>query len=303
MPEWKLLEELCNIHAPSGEEYRVFDYIQQWLNTNHISAIVDRSSVVNAMIIKKGFPSVAFLIHVDTVGFIKEYASKVLPIGSPTFENEVAVKNETYQTYTIYQKQESFAIDHSEMLETGTTFTYVSKLIIDANSIQGAYLDNRIHVAIALECTIKASNFLIVFTSNEEISGGCTEKVARVLYEHYHINKAIVLDTTFVSDGILLGYGIVLSLKDNYLPSRQWIEQVKTLLMHHQLQLQLEVADFGSSDGAYISKSPYPIEWCFLGIACEDYHSPHEKVSQKDIALMKKALTLMMDHFINFKYV
>lgn len=301
MPEWKLLEDLCNIHAPSGEEYRVFDYIQQWLIKNRISANVDRSSVFNAMMIKKGFSSVAFLIHVDTVGFIKEYASKVLPLGSPTFKNKVLVKNETCKTYIIYRKHKS--IDDNNVIETGTTFTYNSQLIINEKIIQGAYLDNRLHVAIALECITKASNFMLVFTSNEEISGGCTEKVARVLYEYYHIDKAIVLDTTLATDGIRLGDGLVLSLKDNYLPSRQWVEQVKMLLKQYQLQIQLEVTDVGSSDGAYISKSPYPIEWCFLGIACDNYHSPHEKVSQKDVSLMKKALTLMMDHFINFKYV
>lgn len=303
MPEWKLLEDLCSIHAPSGEEDRVFDYIQQWLTSNRISAMVDRSSVFNATIVKKGFPSVAFLIHADTVGFIKEYASKVLPLGSPTFDEKVSVKDANNHTYTICKKEEDFVIDNYENIETGTTFTFHSELKIDEDSIQGAYLDNRLNIAIALESMIDANNFMFVFTSNEEISGGCTEKVVRVLYEHYHIDKVIILDTTFATDGILLGNGIVLSLKDNYLPSRRWVEEIKMLLKQHQLPIQLEVADFGSSDGAYISKSPYPIDWCFLGIACDNYHSPNEKVSQKDVATMKKALTLMMDHFINFKYV
>lgn len=303
MPEWKLLEELCSIHAPSGEEDKVFDYIQQWLTKNRILATVDRNSVFNALFVKKGFPSVAFLIHVDTVGFIKEYFSKVLPIGSPTFDEKVSVKDADNHIYTIYKNGEDFALDANETIETGTTFSFNAQVEIAEDRIQGAYLDNRLNVAIALECMKNATNFLFVFTSNEEISGGCTEKVARVLYEHYQIDKVVILDTTFASDGIFLGDGIVLSLKDNYLPSRCWVQEVRMLLKEHQLPVQLEVADYGSSDGAYISKSPYPIEWCFLGIACENYHSPNEKVSQTDVTNMKKALTLMMDHFINFKYV
>ncbi|MCX7862598.1 MAG: hypothetical protein N2449_06350 [Bacteroidales bacterium] len=303
MHNFSLLQQLCSIHAPSGEEYRVFDFVQQWLKLNDPHAIIDRDSLYNAMFIKKGFSSVAFLVHVDTVGFIKQYKQKVLPIGSPDIANYANVKTSSGKIYRVFSAGETYQIDDYQQTNTGTTFTYETKLNVNSNYIQGTYLDNRLHVTIALETIANSENCLFVFTSNEEISGGCTEKVARILYESYHINKTIILDTTFASEGILLDKGVVLSLKDEYLPSRPWVDEIHQLLYKTKIPFQIEVADFGSSDGAYISKSPYPIQWCFLGIACQNYHSPDEKVSLYDVNLMEKTVNLLIMQNTNLKFI
>ena len=58
---------------------------------------------------------------------------------------------------------------------------------------------------------------------------------------------------------------------------------------------QLEVESSGGSDGNEIQSSPYPIDWCFIGAAEQNVHSPDEKVHKKDIKAMVSLYKLLMD--------
>ena len=46
---------------------------------------------------------------------------------------------------------------------------------------------------------------------------------------------------------------------------------------------QLEVESSGGSDGNALQRSSYPFDWCFIGAAEDNVHSPEEKVAIKDI--------------------
>ena len=78
----------------------------------------------------------------------------------------------------------------------------------------------------------------------------------------------------------------------------KWVYEVKGLLEESGIPYQLEVTDFGSSDGAHIHRSPYPIQWCFLGIACQHYHSPVEIVSTTDVECIEKAVLMLVNKYV-----
>ena len=60
------------------------------------------------------------------------------------------------------------------------------------------------------------------------------------------------------------------------------------------IPFQLEVEGSGGSDGTELQKQPYPIDWCFIGAAEENVHSPDEKVNKKDISSMVELYKYLM---------
>jgi len=79
------------------------------------------------------------------------------------------------------------------------------------------------------------------------------------------------------------------------IPRKQFINKIIEITKNQNIKYQLEVEDSGSSDGGYLHKSPYPFDWCFIGIACENIHSPHEKVHKNDIIEMDKIYKILME--------
>ena len=59
---------------------------------------------------------------------------------------------------------------------------------------------------------------------------------------------------------------------------------------------QLEVESSGGSDGNEIQKSPYPINWCFIGAPEQNVHSPNEKVHKSDIQAMLELYKYLMEN-------
>ncbi len=52
------------------------------------------------------------------------------------------------------------------------------------------------------------------------------------------------------------------------------------------MKYQLEVESAGGSDGSVLQKSSLPIDWCFIGAAEDNVHTPDEKVFKSDIVDM-----------------
>jgi putative aminopeptidase FrvX len=57
---------------------------------------------------------------------------------------------------------------------------------------------------------------------------------------------------------------------------------------------QLEVEGSGSSDGRELQLSPYPIDWCFIGAAEKNVHTPNEMVHKNDIDSMIRMYKYLM---------
>ena len=62
------------------------------------------------------------------------------------------------------------------------------------------------------------------------------------------------------------------------------------------IPFQLEVESAGGSDGGMLQKSDYPIDWCFIGAAEDNVHTPDEKVFKNDIQSMVDLYKYLMKY-------
>lgn len=290
---YNTIEKLCSIHAPSGFESLIIDFLFDWFSMYIPNAKVDRT-IHNTLLIYKGKPNVAFIAHADSVGFILQYQKKLLALGSPIIYEKTKLRTcDNILVEIQSDEDDNYFLSGDYELERGTTFTFIPNFKLNENTLQSPYLDDRVGIALLMQLAIESDNICIVISSNEESCGGSIEKASKILYENYQISKTIIIDTTFHTDGIRTGDGVVLSLKDKYIPPQKWVGFIKSVLIKYNIPFQLEVENFGTSDGAYFHRSPYPIEWCFLGIACLNNHSEYEMISIKDMNYLYEAISII----------
>jgi hypothetical protein len=89
--DWSLLKQLCEIHAPSGEEKPLRDFLLQWIKKEKKKWKVQPTIVVgeefqDCIILKFGKPRTAIFAHMDSIGFTVRYFNQLLSIGSPDAE-------------------------------------------------------------------------------------------------------------------------------------------------------------------------------------------------------------------------
>lgn len=297
----ELLEKLLNIHAPSGEEYRMTEFLINLFETNKDKfknkfELFYGNEFQDSLVVKIGEPKIAVFAHMDSTGFTIKYDNEVIPIGSPEMENNIKLKaivdDKIIDCKLVYNN--SFYIDYKTTLESGTTLTYKIDFKNTKNHIQSAYLDNRLGVRNAIDLAFNIENGLIVFSCYEEHGGGSVEKLSNIIYNRFNINKALIYDITWQSEGIKTGKGVVISLRDKMIPRKKFLNRIVEIAKRNNINYQLEVESSGSSDGGYIQKSPYPIDWCFIGIACKNIHSTNEKVNKADIIETDKLYRILM---------
>ena len=76
----------------------------------------------------------------------------------------------------------------------------------------------------------------------------------------------------------------------------QSIKQIIALAKKSGIKFQLEVENAGGSDGNALQKSPYPIDWCFIGAPEENVHLPTEKVHKEDVEGMHQLYSYLMKY-------
>jgi putative aminopeptidase FrvX len=92
-----------------------------------------------------------------------------------------------------------------------------------------------------------------------------------------------------------MGKGVVISIRDSGIPRRSYVNKIIELASKSGIPFQLEVEGSGGSDGQSLQRSPYPIDWCFIGAPEDFVHSPDELVSKKDIESMIALYRFLMD--------
>ena len=167
-----------------------------------------------------------------------------------------------------------------------TTLTFKPNFRENADFIQSCYLDNRLGVWNALQLAKSLEDGIICFSCWEEHGGGSVGYLAKFIYEKYGVRQALISDITWVTKGVKHGDGAAISMRDSGLPRRSYINKIIKLAKKSEVSFQLEVENAGGSDGNALQRSPYPIDWCFIGAPEDNVHSPNEKVHKKDIASM-----------------
>jgi putative aminopeptidase FrvX len=97
-----------------------------------------------------------------------------------------------------------------------------------------------------------------------------------------------------VTEGVLHGKGVAISIRDRSIPRRSFVNKVISIAQKYGIAHQLEVEGAGGSDGRELQISPYPFDWCFVGAPESHVHSPDEMVHKLDIDSMLELYKVLM---------
>ena len=233
----------------------------------------------------------------DSIGFTAKYNNEIIKIGGPVVKNGIELIGSDSKGKIkgkIIKKNEKIFIDFKREIDRGTSLTFKMNFKETDNYIQSCYLDNRLGVWNAIKVAENLENGVIVFSCWEEHGGGSVGFLTNFIHSKYNINKALISDITWVTEGVKAGKGVVISLRDSGIPRRSFVNKIITLAKSHNIHYQLEVESSGGSDGNEIQRSPYAIDWCFIGAAEQNVHSPKEKIHKDDIKSMVEIYEMLM---------
>jgi putative aminopeptidase FrvX len=299
----KILKELCQVHAPSGFEAPMKKHLLKYVKQNAKKwktqpEIIDGEEFQDCFMLKFGKPRTAIFAHMDSIGFSVRYFNQLLPIGSPHAEaGTLLVGHDSkgeIECELEYDKDHRAFYKFGRAIDRGTSLTYKPNFRDTKSFIQSPYLDNRLGIYSALRVAEKLKDGVIVFSCWEEHGGGAVGYLANHLYNEWGVRQALISDITWATDGVALGKGVAISLRDKNIPRRSFVDHIIALAKKSKAEYQLEVEGAGSSDGGELQRSPYPFDWCFVGAPSQDPHTPHEKVHKNDISAMIKLYQYLM---------
>ena len=298
----KLLKKLCSIHAPSGEENNISEFIIEYVNSNMQNwkvkpKIFSGDGFQDSIILSFGQPKTAIYAHMDSIGFTVKYNNEIIKIGGPVVKNGIELVGSDSKGKIegkVIKKNEKIFIDFNREIDRGTSLTFKMNFKESKDYIQSSYLDNRLGVWNALKVAEKLENGIIVFSCWEEHGGGSVGFLTNFIYTKYNISQALISDITWVTEGVKAGEGVAISLRDSGIPRKKFVNKIIDLAKKNNISYQLEVESSGGSDGNEIQKSPFPVDWCFIGAAEQNVHSPKEKVHKDDIKSMVEIYEMLM---------
>lgn len=311
----QLLEMLCKIHAPSGEERAVRDFLIDHVNKESKNWKVQPQLIYgddfqDCLILIFGKPRTAVFAHMDSVGFTVAYNNELIKIGGPKakegtilvgedsrgkiegslhYEVQSEEENENEEDLSVITK-----LTFDREVDRGTSLSYYVNFQVEENKVSSAYLDNRLGILNALKLAEDLEDGAICFSAWEEVGGGSVGYLARFLYEKHGVKQALISDISWLTDGVKAEEGPVISMRDSGIPRKAYVKKIVELARASKTPFQLEVESSGGSDGNALQKAPYPFDWCFIGAAEENVHMPNETVYLKDAANMFKLYSYLM---------
>jgi putative aminopeptidase FrvX len=305
---YELLKTMCAIHAPSGNESAMTNFILEYVKTNAGSwkqkpKVFAGEGFQDNVVLVFGKPRTAVFAHLDSIGFTVRYGKQLVKIGGPVLKNgfllsgsdskgsqtaelQVAENKETGGLKLTYKAPRDF--------ETGTDLVFKASWREDEDYVQCSYMDNRLGVYAALKLAETLKNGAVVFSTWEEHGGGSVAYLQKFLFEKYKISQGLISDISWISDGVHPGKGPVISLRDSLIPRRSYVNKIVAVAQKFGCAFQLEVEGSGGSDGKELQMAAAPWDWCFIGAAEQQVHSPDEKVHKKDIEGMISLYKLLM---------
>lgn len=301
---FELLKTMCGIHAPSGDEGAMqqflLDYISHRSNAWKVQPeVIHGSEFQHCIILVFGKPRTAVFAHMDNIGFTVRYGNELVKIGGPRLRSGDKLKGrdskgEILCTLNVDEEESTLTYIYDREIDTGTSLSFSSEFRQNEEYIQSCYLDNRLGVFASLKLCETLENGIVVFSCWEEHGGGSVPFIARYLWERFKITQTLIADITWITHGVTHGKGVVVSLRDSGLPRKVYIDRIRNILTRRGISFQVEVESSGGSDGNELQKQPYPIDWCFVGAAEDFVHTPDEKVHIKDVKSMIEAYNVLM---------
>lgn len=301
---YQLLNNLCSIHAPSGDERAMTDFLNQYINENHLKwktkpEIFKGADFQDCIILSFGQPRTAVFAHIDNIGFTVRYGKQLVKIGGPRTSSGYFLTGSDskgiIECILKVDDEDNLMYEFDREIDRGTSLSFKPNFRESDESIQSCYLDNRLGVLTALKLCETIENGLIIFSCWEEHHGGSVPFLARFIYERYKIRQALICDITWITEGVKHGEGVVVSMRDSGIPRQEYVKKIIAILKEAGVSFQLEVERSGGSDGNEIQRQPYPIDWCFVGAPEDFVHTPDEKVFKSDIESMIEAYAVLME--------
>ncbi len=301
--DYRLLKQLCEVHAPSGEEFAMKEFLLKYISKAKKSwktqpVIIQGEEFQDCLLLKFGKPRTVIFAHMDSIGFTVRYFNQLLPIGSPEAEMGTRLvgrdRRGPIDCELEYDKENHAFYRFGRTIDRGTSLTYKIDFRETKQYIQTAYLDNRLGVYAALKVAETLKDGVIAFSCWEEHGGGSVPYLAKYMHEQWGVHQALIADITWVSDGVEPGKGVAISMRDRNIPRKKYVECIINIAQKHKLDFQLEVEGMGSSDGRELQTSNLPFDWCFVGAPQQYPHTPDEKVHKHDIKSMITLYTHLM---------
>jgi putative aminopeptidase FrvX len=294
MPKNEFLKELLSIPSVSGDEFEFLSKLLHRINQRKSDWKVSPELFFgekyhDCILLKFGTPRTAVFAHVDTIGFMVRYANQLIPVGGPEqIPGTRLVGKDSLGEISCKLLVEGDELFHDfpRKIERGTRLSFAQDIRIDDEFIQAAYLDNRLGVHAALQLCETIEDGWVVFTTYEEHGGGSMPFLLQFIQNTAPIKQALISDITWITDGVHHHEGVVVSIRDKFIPRKKFIDRIIRLVQQSGIPFQLEVEAYGGSDGREVQFSPYAIDWCFIGAAEDQVHSPDEKVSLRDLESM-----------------
>jgi putative aminopeptidase FrvX len=302
-----LLKTLTAIRASSGDESAMTEFLLKHIAKEKKSwkvqpKIYHGEGFQDALVLVFGKPKTAVYAHLDSIGYTVGYENNLIKVGGPRVIDGCELvgsdsKGEIETELLVIEHEDgekNLQCVFNRKIDRGTPLTFKPNFRETKTYIQSPYLDNRLGVWVALQLAKTLENGAIVFSTYEEHHGGSAGFLARFLYEKYKIRQALVSDITWVTDGVAHGKGVAISMRDYGIPRRSYVKRIIDIATQSNISFQLEVESAGGSDGTILQASELPIDWCFVGAAEDNVHSPDEKVYKKDIASMLALYEVLM---------
>ena len=300
--DFSLLHTLCQIHAPSGNEVAMKDFLLDYV-AQHSASWVQQPEVIqgerfqDCIILKFGEPRTAIFAHMDSIGFTVRYQDQLVPIGGPKTQNGYRLVGHDRMgpiECELLDDEGNLFYKFPRGIERGTELVFKCDFRETEDYVQSCYLDNRLGVFNALKVAETLTDGVIVFSCWEEHGGGAVPYLAKYIYEQWGVRQGLISDITWVTDGVMHGQGVAISMRDRNIPRRSFVQKIMGMAADSGIDYQLEVEGAGSSDGRELQLSPYPFDWCFIGAPEDHVHSPDEKVHKHDIDCMIRLYEVLM---------
>ncbi len=306
----QFLQDLISISGASSDESNIkkelLNYIEKTQHSwKQIPQIIDGDEFQDTFILVFGKPRTAIYAHIDTIGFSVSYDNQLVKIGGPVLEDgfQLVGKDSSGEIETellVIEQPDSntpqLKCVFPRTIDRGTILTFKPNFRDTESTIQSPYLDNRLGVWNALKVAETLENGAVVFSTYEEHGGNTVGFCAAYLYNNFFIKQSLISDITWITEHVHHGKGVVISLRDSGLPRKSFLNRIIQLANKSGIDYQLEVESAGGSDGTTLQKSDLLIDWCFIGAAEDNVHTPNEIVAKYDIVCMVELYRYLMKH-------
>ncbi len=299
----KLLFDLLGLQGVSGDESQTSDFILDYVKKRKktwyvVPEVFHGDDFHDCILLKFGVPNTAIFAHMDTIGFMSRYENQLVTVGGPEIipgTNLMGKDSLGLISCKLMGDEDGIFHDFPRGIEPGTRLSFAQNIRVNEEFIEAAYLDNRLGLYTSLKICENLKNGWVVFSTYEEHGGGSMPFLLKFIQENSPIRQALIADITWVTEGVRPHEGVVISIRDKFIPRKKFLDRIISLAKKSGIPFQLEVEESGGSDGREVQFSPYAVDWCFIGAAEENAHTPDEKVSLVDLEAMIRMYKYLLD--------